>query len=164
MAYSSRANRELLPARGIEAVIPERADEIANRERKGSAGGHPVGDDKGRNVVEPFFDHVKRCHALASRDGRHAVNEAMSSSWPPPTAHAVMRPDLTRQVPAGQAGPADFRKSLATAAGSSPSTSTRALSFVSSSSVSLAEMASNSLSYFAALASYTAVFMVGAML
>jgi transposase len=44
-AYSSRANRNLLRARGITAVIPERADQIANRQRKGSAGGRPVNYD-----------------------------------------------------------------------------------------------------------------------
>jgi len=53
-AYSSRANRELLRARAITAVIPERADQIANRQRKGSAGGRPVSSDseqyKNRNV------------------------------------------------------------------------------------------------------------------
>lgn len=77
-AYSSRANRELLRARGIKAVIPERADQIANRQRKGSAGGRPVGCDvedyKGRNVVERFFNRMKHWRALASRYDKHAVN------------------------------------------------------------------------------------------
>ncbi|MFL1426695.1 MULTISPECIES: transposase, partial [unclassified Nocardiopsis] len=42
-AYSSRANRAYLRRRGIKAVIPEKADQAANRKRKGSAGGRPVG-------------------------------------------------------------------------------------------------------------------------
>lgn len=77
-AYSSRANRELLRARGIKAVIPERADQIANRQRKGSVGGRPVGYDvedyKGRNVVERFFNRMKHWRALASRYDKHVVN------------------------------------------------------------------------------------------
>lgn len=62
-AYSSRAHRALLRSRGIVAVIPERSDQIANRARKGSAGGRPVGCDvqdyKNRNVVERFFNRMK---------------------------------------------------------------------------------------------------------
>ena len=77
-AYSSRANRDLLRARGIKVVIPERADQIANRQRKGSAGGRPVGYDiedyKGRNVVERFFNRMKHWRALATRYDKHATN------------------------------------------------------------------------------------------
>ncbi len=77
-AYSSRANRELLRARGITAVIPERPDQIANRQRKGSAGGRPVSYDseqyKNRNVVERFFNRIKHWRGLASRFDKHAVN------------------------------------------------------------------------------------------
>lgn len=76
-AYSSRANRELLRARGIKAVIPERADQAAHRRRRGSAGGRPVTYDiedyKGRNVVERFFNRVKHWRAIASRYDKHAV-------------------------------------------------------------------------------------------
>lgn len=77
-AYTSRANRELLRARGITAVIPERADQIANRQRQGSAGGRPasydVEDYQGRNVVERFFNRVKHWRGIASRYDKHAVN------------------------------------------------------------------------------------------
>lgn len=76
-AYSSRAIRATLRARGIAAVIPERADQIANRKRKGSAGGRPVSYDteayKNRNVVERFFNRMKHWRALASRYDKHAV-------------------------------------------------------------------------------------------
>lgn len=76
-AYSARAHRALLRSRGIVAVIPERADQIANRARKGSAGGRPVGYDiedyKNRNVVERFFNRVKNWRGLASRYDKHAV-------------------------------------------------------------------------------------------
>ncbi len=76
-AYSARAHRELLRSRGIVAVIPERSDQIANRARKGSAGGRPVSYDiedyKARNVVERFFNRVKNWRALASRYDKHAV-------------------------------------------------------------------------------------------
>jgi len=38
-AYSSKANRELLRTHGIQAVIPERSDQVANRKRRGGNGG-----------------------------------------------------------------------------------------------------------------------------
>jgi hypothetical protein len=38
-AYPSKANRGALRARGITAVIPERADQQNNRARKGARGG-----------------------------------------------------------------------------------------------------------------------------
>lgn len=76
-AYSSKAIRATLRTRGITAVIPERADQIANRARKGSAGGRPVNFDaaayKNRNVVERFFNRMKHWRALASRYDKHAV-------------------------------------------------------------------------------------------
>jgi len=76
-AYSSRAVRELLRGRGIQAVIPERSDQIANRQRKGSAGGRPVSYDtedyKNRNVVERFFNRIKHWRAIASRFDKYAV-------------------------------------------------------------------------------------------
>lgn len=76
-AYSARAHRESLRSRGIVAVIPERSDQIANRARKGSAGGRPVGYDvedyRNRNVVERFFNRVKNWRGLASRYDKHAV-------------------------------------------------------------------------------------------
>lgn len=75
-AYSSRGHRALLRARGIIAVIPEPADQIANRKRKGSAGGRPVGYDvedyKNRNVVERFFNRMKNWRGLATRYDKHA--------------------------------------------------------------------------------------------
>lgn len=58
-AYSSRANRDLLRARGITAVIAQPSDQAAHRKRRGRAGGRPPAFDvdayKGRNVVERSF-------------------------------------------------------------------------------------------------------------
>lgn len=55
-AYSSRGNRVYLRKRGIKAVIPEKADQAANRKKRGSRGGRPVRHDpdlyKERNTVE----------------------------------------------------------------------------------------------------------------
>ncbi len=45
-AYSSRAIREHLRRRGIRAVIPPPADQIANRRRKGRQGGRPPAFDR----------------------------------------------------------------------------------------------------------------------
>jgi transposase len=70
-AYSCRGHRALLRARGITPVIPEPADQIANRKRRGRAGGRPpvfdAEDYKNRNVVERFFNRMKNWRALATR-------------------------------------------------------------------------------------------------
>lgn len=76
-AYSSRGHRDLLRSKGIKAVIPEPADQIANRKRKGAAGGRPVGldveDYKQRNVVERFFNRLKNWRGIASRYDKLAI-------------------------------------------------------------------------------------------
>ncbi|MDD7926489.1 IS5 family transposase [Actinomycetospora chibensis] len=76
--YSSRANRELLRRRGIPHTIPEPRDQQANRARRGSRGGRPVGFDKQRyqrrNVVERGFNQLKQWRGIASRTDKHAIN------------------------------------------------------------------------------------------
>ena len=76
-AYSSRANRKLLRRRGIQAVIPERDDQLANRKRRGAKGGRPVTYDteayKRRNVVERGFNIFKQWRALATRYDKLAL-------------------------------------------------------------------------------------------
>jgi hypothetical protein len=47
-AYSSRANRAALRARRIPHTIPERADQQANRARKGARGGRLSAFDRER--------------------------------------------------------------------------------------------------------------------
>lgn len=71
-AYSSRAIRTHLRRRGIQAVIPQPADQAANRKRRSSHGGRPPAFDrdayKQRNTVE-------RC-----------INKLNSGAvWPPGT-------------------------------------------------------------------------------
>ncbi|MGA5124384.1 IS5 family transposase [Streptomyces pseudogriseolus] len=70
-AYSSRAIRAGLRRRGIRTVIPERSDQIANRQRRGAAGGRPPSFDpeqyKARNVVERCFSRLKQFRAVATR-------------------------------------------------------------------------------------------------
>lgn len=76
-AYSARAHRQNLRSRGIKAVIPEPADQIAHRKNKGSRGGRPVSHDvedyKGRNVVERCFNQLKNWRGIASRYDKHAL-------------------------------------------------------------------------------------------
>ncbi len=76
--YSSRANRRLLRERGIAHTIPEKADQAANRRRKGSAGGRPPGFDPDRyarrNTVERGFCQLKQWRGLATRYDKHAGN------------------------------------------------------------------------------------------
>lgn len=70
-AYSSRRNRNYLRRRRIQAVIPEKADQAANRRKKGSRGGRPVGHDavlyKDRNSVERAINKIKEWRGLATR-------------------------------------------------------------------------------------------------
>ncbi|HET9829251.1 MAG TPA: IS5 family transposase [Nocardioidaceae bacterium] len=70
-AYPSRANRELLRAKRTKVVISQPADQIAARQRRGSAGGQPPNFDaatyKGRNVVERSFNDHKQWRGLATR-------------------------------------------------------------------------------------------------
>ena len=70
-AYSSRRNRRHLRRRGIKAVIPEKADQAANRKRRGSAGGRPVSHDatlyKERNTVERCINRLRNWRGIATR-------------------------------------------------------------------------------------------------
>ena len=91
--YSSRANRALLRRRGIAHTIPEPRDQAANRRRKGTAGGRPVGFDKARyarrNDVKRSFCQVKQWRGLATRYDKHtrnyagALNVAALLTWLP---------------------------------------------------------------------------------
>lgn len=70
-AYSSRANRAYLRRRGIKAVIPEKADQAANRRKRGRDGGRPVAHDaeryKERNTVERCINKIRAWRDLATR-------------------------------------------------------------------------------------------------
>jgi transposase len=70
-AYSSKAIRAHLRRRGIKAVIPEPADQIAGRRRRGSKGGRPPAFDSGaykqRNTVERAFSRLRQHRAVATR-------------------------------------------------------------------------------------------------
>jgi hypothetical protein len=63
-AYGSKANRAVLRQRKIKTVIPQRRDQVANRLRKGSAGGRPPRFDvqhyKRRNQVERGYNRRKQ--------------------------------------------------------------------------------------------------------
>lgn len=76
-AYSGRKNRDLLQARGITVVIPEKSDAIARRKDKGSGGGRPLefdaNDYKSRNVVERAFNKLKNWRGLATRYDKFAL-------------------------------------------------------------------------------------------
>ncbi len=69
--YSSRAIRPWLRRRGISHAIPERADQIRNRLRRGSRGGRPPASDKQlykrRNVVERCSSRLKQWRGIATR-------------------------------------------------------------------------------------------------
>lgn len=75
-AYSSRRNRRYLRRRQIKHTIPERRDQRAHRQKRGSKGGRPAGFDRARyargNEVERTFNALKGFRAVATRfDGLH---------------------------------------------------------------------------------------------
>ena len=76
-AYSHPSTRAALRARGIAFTCPEKADQIARRKAKGSAGGRPPAFDPnvyaGRNVVERCFARLKQFRALATRYAKRAA-------------------------------------------------------------------------------------------
>jgi len=76
-AYSHPSTRAALRARGIAFTSPERADQIAYRKAKASAGGRPPAFHPdayaGRNVVERCFARLKQFRALATRYAKRAA-------------------------------------------------------------------------------------------
>jgi len=76
-AYAHDRTRRGLRKRGISHTIPERADQIARRAAKGSAGGRPPVFDgevyRQRNVVERCFNRFKQWRALATRYAKRAA-------------------------------------------------------------------------------------------
>jgi transposase len=75
-AYSDRATRALLCARGIPAVI-QPADQARHRKNRGSCGDRPVNYDredyKGRNTVKRAFNQLKSWRGVATRYDKHAL-------------------------------------------------------------------------------------------
>ena len=76
-AYSSRAIRTHLRQRGIRTVIPQPADQAANRKRRGRLGGRPPAFDrdayKQRNTVERCINKLKQWRGLATRYDKTAT-------------------------------------------------------------------------------------------
>jgi len=76
--YSSKAIRAWLRRRGIACTIPERADQIRNRRRRGRGGGRPPAFDKQlykrRNVVERCFNRFKQWRGIATRFDKTATS------------------------------------------------------------------------------------------
>ena len=70
-AYSGTAIRSHLRRRGIRATIPQPADQIRGRARRGSKGGRPPAFDPGaykqRNTVERAFCRLRQHRAVATR-------------------------------------------------------------------------------------------------
>ncbi|MFI6517656.1 transposase [Spirillospora sp. NPDC050679] len=67
----SRANRAYLRRRHIKAVIPDKADQAADRKNKGRRGGRPISHDTElytvRNTVKRCINKLKECRGPATR-------------------------------------------------------------------------------------------------
>lgn len=78
--YPSRSNRAYLAGRGIKATIPDRADQLGHRAKRGSAGGRPNAFDseiyRGRNAVERSFNRLKNWRGIALRSDKTARSYA----------------------------------------------------------------------------------------
>ena len=76
-AYSHPRTRAALRRRGIAFTSPQRRDQIAHRNAKGSRGGRPPAFDPGiyacRNVVERCFNRLKQFRDLATRYAKRAA-------------------------------------------------------------------------------------------
>lgn len=77
-AYSHPSTRRALRRRGVPATIPQRSDQTAHRQARGSAGGRPYAFDhdtyKRRNVVERYFNRLKQWRGIATRYDKTARN------------------------------------------------------------------------------------------
>lgn len=99
-AYSTKKIRAHLRRRGITATIPEKADQVAHRVKRGSTGGRPPAFDpvayRDRNTVERAFNKLRGFRAVAMRTDkrdfvyRGTIDAASIKIW--------LR-DLTRKDP-----------------------------------------------------------------
>jgi transposase len=92
-AYSSRAIRRHLRRRGIRAVIPQPADQVANRKRRGRLGSRPPAFDreayKQRNTVERCINKLKQGRDLAIRYDKSATTHLAALSSPPSSSRSA---------------------------------------------------------------------------
>lgn len=76
-AYAHPSTRRAMRARGIAFTSPEKSDQIARRQAKGSRGGRPPAFDAqlyaDRNVVERCFSRLKQFRGLATRYAKRAA-------------------------------------------------------------------------------------------
>ncbi|RAJ71194.1 putative transposase of IS4/5 family DUF4096 [Streptomyces sp. Amel2xB2] len=104
--YSSKAIRTWLRWRSIGHTIPEGADQVRNRLRRGSRGGRPPAFDrqlyKQRNVVERCFNRLKQWRGIATRYDKTAESYQAAialASLPMWTLHLTTTPRAAIERP-----------------------------------------------------------------
>lgn len=76
-AYSYPSARAMMNKRRVKFISPEKTDQVACRQAKGSAGGRPSVFEqelyRGRNAVERCFARLKQFRDLATRYAKRAA-------------------------------------------------------------------------------------------